>query len=194
MYRIKNDKRSFQSCQLIYDALAALMKTKSFDTITVQELAAKAQVGRATFYRYFDSLEDVLSMKCDEAFHELKEYLFLYYRQEGAFTETPVPFFKPFLRYWYTHSDIVERLIQAKRMDIFAHSFTQLFTAFSKQLPMSDSAQLISRRFDYFLAIRTGAATNILIQWIQNKKDLPPDELADLVIAQFKATSDIQWL
>ena len=41
-------------------ALIGLMKTKSFDKITVTELCEKACVGRVSFYRNYNSKQDIL--------------------------------------------------------------------------------------------------------------------------------------
>ncbi|MGA2477255.1 MAG: TetR/AcrR family transcriptional regulator C-terminal domain-containing protein [Spirochaetia bacterium] len=45
--------RSFQTKLKIENALIALVDGQSLDRITVQEICAKAQVNRATFYRFF---------------------------------------------------------------------------------------------------------------------------------------------
>ena len=74
MYHIKNDQRAIRSSQLLYEALANLMREKSFDTITVTDLVETAQVGRTTFYRNFDSIEDILHMRCDQVFDEMIDY------------------------------------------------------------------------------------------------------------------------
>ena len=63
MYRIKQDQRTIRSSQLIYRALAQLMREKSFAKISVTNIVEKAQVGRTTFYRIFDEIEDVLNLR-----------------------------------------------------------------------------------------------------------------------------------
>lgn len=44
----------------IVTALFKLMNAYEYEKITVKDIAAKAGVGRATFYRYFKSKEDVI--------------------------------------------------------------------------------------------------------------------------------------
>ena len=48
----------------IVTALLQLMQKKAFDRISITELCRKAGVSRMSFYRYFESKEDVLKKWC----------------------------------------------------------------------------------------------------------------------------------
>ena len=193
MYHIKKDKRSTQSTQWIYEALGTLMGEKNFEDITVTEVAEKANLGRATFYRNFDFLDDVLRLKCDEAFHGLYLYLLEYYKNEISSNKgTKTIFAKPFLRYWYLKSFIIELLMKANRVDIISESFKNMFDMF---FPLLEKSQgIILKQRDYFIAIKTGMAINLLIQWIKNDKNIAPDDLADLIVDQMKESFDLNLL
>ena len=183
MYHIRKDKRSMESSGYLYDALASWMGEKQFEAITVTEVVTRAKLGRATFYRNFSSLDDILRWQCDEAFRGLYVYLLEYYRLNNSVADTfRVPFLKPFLRYWYIHSRIMELLIQANRLDIAHDSFMKMFELISQHVDRSH--EVIWAHLDYFAAVRAGTAINILIQWIKNDKNIPPDELADLIVNQ----------
>ena len=49
--------------EALADELIRLMKTDKYDDITVSEIAAKADVGRATYYRHFKSKDELLTYK-----------------------------------------------------------------------------------------------------------------------------------
>ena len=68
MYHISNDKRAYQSSEMIYEALKHLMAKALFSDINVTDLVQEAKIGRSTFYRLFDAIEDVLHYKADEAY------------------------------------------------------------------------------------------------------------------------------
>lgn len=55
------DRRSLRTRQALIDALLALIETKHYDTITVQEIVDRANVGRSTFYAHFESKDELLS-------------------------------------------------------------------------------------------------------------------------------------
>ncbi|CEN21131.1 AcrR family transcriptional regulator [[Clostridium] sordellii] len=73
MYCIKNDMRSIKSAELIYLGLKKCLKEKPFEKITITDIQNASTVGRATFYRNFDSIEDVLYWKCSQKFSEVFE-------------------------------------------------------------------------------------------------------------------------
>ena len=56
----KTDRRVQRTQQLLEQALLSLIKEKAFDTISVQEIIDRANVGRATFYQHYDNKEDLL--------------------------------------------------------------------------------------------------------------------------------------
>lgn len=55
---MENSSDFIKKC--IADALFILLKKRDFSAVTVKDLAAKAGIGRVTFYRKFSSKEDVV--------------------------------------------------------------------------------------------------------------------------------------
>ena len=175
MYHIKNDQRAIRSSRMLYDALVQLMRKRPYDTITVTQLVETAKLGRTTFYRNFDEIEDILRMRCDQVFDELIAYV-VAYRQEDRSEEVGT-LLKPMLRYFYLHSDIIDLLLKAKRIDIFQDSFRersqglQAIAAEQKQIPEEYMAYGAEIRISIMLAIVT--------HWVKTGKRQAPDELAD---------------
>jgi AcrR family transcriptional regulator len=178
MYHIKEDQRSIRSSEMIYAGLAALMRERDFATITVTDLVEAAQVGRATFYRHFDEVIDVLRLRSDQVFDGLVDYL-----QEYRHYQTPesgVQLLKPVLRYFYLHSELIELLMQAKRVDIAEESFRRIMApAIGVFRAMYDVEGDI---VDYLFAMRIGGIIAILVHWIETGKKQAPDALADDLI------------
>lgn len=175
MYHIKNDQRSVRSGQLLYEALATLMQERAFKTITVTELVKTAQVGRTTFYRNFDEIEDILWMRCDQTFDEFLAYVKTYLQQEQ--TNSRAALLKPLLRFFYLNSEIIELLIRANRLDIIQDSFRARVQPLRGQIAAFHGVAEVYA--DYSIAIRIGVMTNILVHWIESGKKQTPDELAE---------------
>jgi AcrR family transcriptional regulator len=67
----KNDLRSKRTRRLLQTALSELMTEKRFHEISVQDITAKAEVNRATFYAHFDDKYQLLNMLIHDSFQSL---------------------------------------------------------------------------------------------------------------------------
>jgi AcrR family transcriptional regulator len=68
---IKNDLRSKRTRRLLQKALTELMTEKKFNEISVQDITAKAEINRATFYAHFDDKYELLNAGIRENFQSL---------------------------------------------------------------------------------------------------------------------------
>lgn len=175
MYHIKNDKRAIRSSRELYDALVQLMQTRPYDTITVTLLVETAKLGRTTFYRNFDEIEDILRMRCDQVFDELFAYM-IAYRQENHSQEVGT-LLKPMLRYFYLNSDIIDLLLKAKRIDLMQDSFRERSQGL--QVLIAQQRQIPEEYMAYAVEIRINLILSIVTHWVKTGKQQAPDELAD---------------
>lgn len=82
MYFKQKNKTALQSQHMIADALFSLMKRKSFHQISITEICEEAAIGRKTFYRNFETKEDVIDFKLDLLLDEYRKSLIsMSYRQ-----------------------------------------------------------------------------------------------------------------
>ncbi|MEJ2041653.1 MAG: TetR/AcrR family transcriptional regulator [Reinekea sp.] len=68
LYRNSSDKRVQRSGRLLFEALCKLLERKNFSEIGIREITDAAGIGRATFYRNFDYVDDILKLKVDQLF------------------------------------------------------------------------------------------------------------------------------
>lgn len=83
--------------ECITTALLELMQTKSFDSITITDLTKRAGVGRVSFYRNFESKEDVLRKHLQELLAAWSQWF------EG---QTECSFPEAILEHYYAHSEL----------------------------------------------------------------------------------------
>jgi AcrR family transcriptional regulator len=119
MYHIKNDKRAIKSAELVYSGLSDLIEKKSFDSITITDIQKASGVGRATFYRSFDNVNDVLYWQCSLHYQEVMTG-YLEERAKINGKEDPYAFMTYFFSYWMKgeNSRILEQLIKTGHYDI----------------------------------------------------------------------------
>ena len=107
----KTDRRVERTEQLLRTALFELIEEKGFESLTVQGIIDRANVGRATFYTHFDNKEDLLISGLDQLQQELKQ------RQREV----------------HTRSHKIQERVLVFSYDVFAHTekHRQLFRALS---------------------------------------------------------------
>ena len=62
------DRRQRKSREAIFKAFTHLLSAKDFNQITVGEIIAAADIGRATFYSHFETKDFLLKAFCEELF------------------------------------------------------------------------------------------------------------------------------
>lgn len=176
MYHIKEDKRSKQSSSLIFNAFQSLLYEKNYSDIKITEVIERAQVSRATFYRNYDTLEDILRYECDQTFIKLKEYIAGYYLNQNSERNThPLDLLKPFLRFWYLESGIIELLIRINNKEILYSNIADLVKKLIDRVKSSPDKDPF---YEYSLTIRSNIIMGILEVWILNNKNIAPDTLS----------------
>jgi len=75
----RTDRRVERTQQLLRKSLLSLIQEKGFETLTVQQIIDRANVGRATFYAHFENKDDLLVSGFEDLRASLKA------RQRDAF-------------------------------------------------------------------------------------------------------------
>lgn len=175
MYHIKKDKRSQKSAALIYEGLQQCMQKKPFDQITITDIQRASFVSRATFYRHFDQLSDVLYWRCDQCFAEvLENYV--------SVKDDIYHFVHYFLDYWYSHGEILELLLAAQRIDIIYDCHMNHMERFFRQT--AAGVDFPAEHYPYFCGIRSGIMIGILLPWLKDKKSQSIDSLFPIIRSQ----------
>jgi AcrR family transcriptional regulator len=160
---------------MLYDALERLMRSQPYNTITVTQLVQAANLGRTTFYRNFDEIEDILRLRCDQVFDELITYIVKYQQEDHSRSRGAK--LKPLLRYFYLNSDIINLLLQAKRLDILQDSFRE--RSHVLKVRAAQLTQMAEEHIAYVVEIRINVMIAILAHWVKTGKRQAPDDLAD---------------
>jgi AcrR family transcriptional regulator len=71
----KVDSRVTRSRDALGDALLALMQEKRFESITVQQILDRAEIGRSTFYSHYRDKDDLLLSDLEDFFEKISTLL-----------------------------------------------------------------------------------------------------------------------
>lgn len=69
----KEDRRIRRTQKALADALVALTLERGYDSITIRDIAERADVGYATFFRHYADKDALLLDMLDDVVHELEE-------------------------------------------------------------------------------------------------------------------------
>jgi len=72
---LKVDPRVRRTRRLLRDALGSLMLEKDFASISIKEITERAEVAYITFFRHFESLDQLLMEILDEGLGELQGHI-----------------------------------------------------------------------------------------------------------------------
>ena len=166
---------AIRSQEWLSNALLLLMEEKEFKDITVQEIAAKADLSRRTFYRVFTAKEDpltwylntlyteFLALLSQQQCHEFKEVLALY------------------LAFWYQHAHLFSLL---KRSNMLSYVLQQYYRVFPEVFKVVKSDYPLSQNSDalaYAMAFSAGGLLSVLIKWADEGMTKTPEEILKMV-------------
>lgn len=167
MYHIPNDARALRSAELLSDGLVRLMKKKLLPDITVKDLVAVSGVSRATYYRLFDNLTDILSWKLD---------FIISSSMEEAVSAASVDFrhiFLEFIRHRDRHRDLINGLIRSGRSDLIYTAHRNHMDDILRYLPIDQELSDVQKEYlAEYLAVSVPIAFRVSEKYPESEPEL----------------------
>ena len=147
------------------------MEKKDFTEISISDLQKASGVSRATFYRLFDNVQDVLDYKCRAMAAELP----VRFRAEG--TEQGESFLLFTLRYWMEQHRFLDAVFASGRADILQNAPTENDSLVQELLSGSG---LDADAMDYIAPASMGILSGVLLTWVRHGKKETPEQIVDM--------------
>lgn len=158
----------------IMEAVKRLMSEKSYMEISVTDIIKKANVARASFYRNFDSISDVLDAIVDEASTEIIEEVFpiLYSQDERKWREFLFNHFYRFMKR------------QREMPDIRLENLSVIFNRMDNQI-QKKSAQFPSDTIHdkYTAPAKIALINNVTERWMNSGSKETPEEMINYIMS-----------
>lgn len=167
MYQGSNPS-ALRSREWLRRAMLELLAEKSYAEITVKDLCARADLSRPTFYKIYDSKEDVI------AYHFAA--LFALFAAELPEGHSAEDLHRHFFTFFYRHREFVELLLHNNLAYLLEEQFEQYLgrlDLFRRTIGRSEHA-------DYLAAYAAGALARLLLRWAADGYRMPPEEIAHL--------------
>ncbi|MGG0236976.1 TetR/AcrR family transcriptional regulator [Bacillus rhizoplanae] len=178
-----NDPRVKRTRQAIHDALISLIHEKGFDGITVQDIAEKATVNRATFYSHYHDKYDLLDKSIAEMLTALADILKskkLDKREFELTFDTPHPVFLSLFSHIAEHAFFYQVMLGDNGIPKFSSQMmkaiqTNLLSSLSLSQPNEE--ELIVPR-DILSSYVAGAHLGMIISWLKRNMPYTPHYMA----------------
>ncbi len=173
------DRRVARTKRMLRESLMDLIYDQAFETITVQQITERANLGRATFYMHYKDKEELFLLSMQEEFTELVERIA---EEEGKLG----------------YQEPVEILfdILAERPHVFStlfagggktkfHNMTRDFIANQTQIRFDNILSELNIPIDVVAMYFSGALTNMVSWWLENDQPYSPYEMSVLINTMF---------
>ena len=171
---------AIQSRQWIMDSLINLMEKKEWSDISISEIATNAGVVRRTFYRHFDSKEDVLQAYLDGLVNIFVEALL---KEPDLDTVASLRILFTILK---KNKKFYYGLRRSNMLFTFLELWNRILPVIHEQMSTLNKLKRIpetknEQTLEYLLAFNVGGTLNIVINWIDEGMTLSPEELTSIV-------------
>ena len=170
------DRRIKYTKKTIKDTLLSLLNTKEINKITVSEICKIADINRATFYRYYLDVYDLLEQIQNEFVLELKN---TYYNKKSNITISS--FTLEFLDVFQNNKDLVKVLFNTKNNINFLNEILELAYSECKNKWKLDIPDLSNKNIDYAAVFIFNGGLGVINYWIKNDFNKSSEEIAKLI-------------
>lgn len=165
---------AIRSRKMIRQALLDLMKEKSFDTISISEIMARADLVRRTFYAHHKSKEDILTMYIDELVNESFDYIFTDVKKcNGSMSLV-------YFRLWNNHKSFIN-LLKNNNLLPLLNNFHKQIDEIHDKADVFDKLQISKTTSKYASYFYAGSMWSVLTKWIESGMNETPEELAEIL-------------
>lgn len=170
MYHIKSDRRSQRTAEEICRGLLECLAEKPLSSVTVTDIHRATSISRATFYRLFDNVDDVLCYLCEKSAAEE------FRRADDPEVEEPQQFFTRMLEQGLENSDLFRALMENSRYDLVFQYAERRFRMLSGQNP-EYLQSMDGAAYEYIISGLAMNMVSTMITWHRRGRVDPAEEI-----------------
>jgi len=172
---ISINKQVARTREWILGALIKLMENQPYEKISILNITEKAGVARQSFYRNYESKEDILIKFIDSIFTEfITEAKQI--RKDESLNVVYTVLFQVLLRHKYEL-----QIIEAASLDYLLYNSFWSYNQFFIQYLFMDTNKTNQDFDEYFIKYQFGGIIAITLEWLQNGMRQDPRELGIII-------------
>jgi len=173
MYHVSNDIRSRKSAELIWQGMEKCLLEKNLDKVRITDIYQKSFVSRATFYRLFDSIQDVIAYECDCIYLQLAENI------KNSCFKSRQDIFLFLIEEWLKQEVLIKTLVENNMISIIYDTHMKNHELL-KQLFL-ENVSLPDREADYMVSVLANIIPAAVNTWYLHGKTETPKEIYNAV-------------
>ncbi len=183
MYHIVQDRRAIRSADKVIHSLEKTLGQTSINEISVSHLCAQSGISRATFYRLFDNLTDVLAYRCDQILEAVSARL----SQRPDMSPRDISVL--ILESWMQHAVLMEALVEGHYMEILYRSHISHLDMFRRLFRQAEDMdeKTLNFQIQHLCLLLPGC----LLIWQRNGKKETAEEIYGQIKKSFRILSKI---
>lgn len=173
----KADRRVQRTQRLLEQALLALIKEKPFESISVQEIIDRANVGRATFYEHYDNKEDLLQSGFDGLEARLKERQSEALARGSNLDERLFAFSHELLAHAHEHRDVFPAMVGKRGGAVIQHVLRKLLVQLVREDVKSTAPREGAVPSEAIVQFLANGLFGLLVWWLNGRMRLSVEEV-----------------
>lgn len=125
------NRNAQRSIRLLKEAFMELLAEKPYESITVSNVARKADLNRGTFYAHFDNVDDLMRSVMSDTADTISE--FLSKAVESGFLEDPLPVLAQVGAYLDQNRELTRKLVESRSVEPFVLALESRFREWVQQ-------------------------------------------------------------
>ncbi len=175
----KPDRRIQRTRQALRDALIALITEKGYETITVQDIADRANLARATFYLHYKDKEDLMLRSLEESYDELVEHV----EKAGAEDPARVGIHSDLIVFQHVaeYAEFYRIILGRRGVASFTVQIRHYLAKVTRKIAVDLTPEHLhqSPMFDMMLHTQAGALIALVSWWLENDMPYTPQQMAE---------------
>ena len=171
----KDDRRVRKTKKAIQEALAELMMEKGLQNITIQELADKADIHRATFYTHYEDVYDLYSQMEQSAIDEINAII-----TSGAYKYEEA--FKVIIDYVYDNAKMCRLFLDKKISGGFYDKISEFIEGKCLEYLDETLKEGVDEKWRYLVVYHMQGCLAIISRWVIRGFDLSKEDITKILV------------
>ncbi len=177
----KLDPRVVRTRQMLRDALVSLIAEKGFDALTVQDIADRATLNRATFYLHYKDKQDLLTQSLHDAIDELLADIGLAQDESGQMSfEAAVRPIVAVFQHVAQHASFYRIMMGAEGVPSFIASVRDYMSDITLQWlrSLQPNTQQSTVPLEIVASSLSWSMLGVILWWLEHDMPHPPEYMA----------------